>query len=84
MVYTSCSKDEDSIALRAEREQNGALRARDRGERSGLAGNQIVINFSDFAPSMMAGPTSYGENYYSKKWKFAGENDKGLEGNFYV
>lgn len=66
MAYASCSKDEDSIALRAEREQNGALRARDRGERSGLAGNQIVINFSDFAPSMMAGPTSYGENYYSK------------------
>lgn len=66
MAYTSCSKDEDSIALRAEREQNGALRARDRGERGGLAGNQIVINFSDFAPSMMAGPTSYGENYYSK------------------
>lgn len=65
MVYASCSKDEDSIALRAEREQNGALRARDRGERSGLAGSQIVIDFSDFAPSMMAGPTSYGENYYS-------------------
>ena len=66
MVYTSCSKDEDSIALRAEREQNGALRARDRGERGGLAGNQIVIDFKNFAPSMMAGPTSYGENYYSQ------------------
>ena len=66
MAYASCSKDEDSIALRAEREQNGALRARDRGERSGLAGSQIVIDFSDFAPSMMAGPTSYGENYYSQ------------------
>lgn len=66
IAYTSCSKDEDSIALRAEREQNGALQARDRGERSGLAGSPIVIDFSDFAPSMMAGPTSYGENYYSK------------------
>ena len=66
MAYTSCSKDEDSIALRAEREQNGALRARDRGERSGLAGNQIVIDFKNFAPSMMASPTSYGENYYSQ------------------
>lgn len=82
MAYTSCSKDEDSIALRAEREQNGALRARDRGERSGLAGNQIVIDFKNFAPSMMAGPTSYGENYYSKSGSSQVKMIKDLKGIF--
>lgn len=67
MAYTSCSKDEDAIALRAEREQNGALRAMDRGEsRGGLLRRttSVVINF-DGAPMSVMASDKYGSNYYS-------------------
>ena len=67
MAYTSCSKDEDSIALRAEREQNGALQGNLLGEsRGGLLRRptSAVINF-DGAPMSVMASDKYGSNYYS-------------------
>ena len=67
MAYTSCSKDEDSIALRAEREQNGALRGSLLGESRGGLLREVtsaVINF-DGAPTSVMASDQYGSNYYS-------------------
>ena len=46
MAYASCSKDEDSIALRAEREQNGALRGSLLGEsRGGALAENLLCSY---------------------------------------
>lgn len=65
MVYAGCSKDEDALRFGEARqaERTGTL-----GDARGGAlrsGSSVVIDFKGFASSMMAGPSSYGENYYS-------------------